>query len=288
MTRGTHGNLKIYLPHSVLRNPKIFMSIAFQDLSSSLSIAWAIFYRDFSAKYRQTFTGYLSALVPVFLTTVSFIFLKKSNVINFSESSIDYGSFVFINTIFWELFSESCQGPTREIQNNISSIIRLNFPRESLFLASFLNVIANFAVKISVAIIFAFMLDIHITWNLFYILPILFGMISLGYLIGLIVLPLSILYSDFKIVVDVILRLVFFLTPITYQINYASMGHQWIPKINILGYYFNSLKEIIFLGYPPTNLNFIYFFALISMSLLLFGWVFYRISIPILIERMPS
>lgn len=288
MAQCNRCEIKRYGPQSVLRNPKSFIDLAFKDLSASFTIAWAMFYRDFSAKYRQTFTGYLSALVPVLVTTISFVFLQKSNIINFSEANIDYGSFVFINTIFWELFSESCLGPTREVQNNISSIIRLNFPREAMFMASFLNVMSNFMVKIAVAIVFAFVLDIHITWNLIFLFPILLGLLSIGFLIGLFVLPFSVLYSDFKLVVDVILRLVFFLTPITYQIDYQSMGFYWIPKINILGYYFTSLKEIIFLGQTPVHLNLICIFTGISIFSLLFGWIFYRISIPILIERMPS
>ncbi len=288
MTQSLVSEAKVYLPQSVLREPNVFFRSALKDLGLSFHIAWAIFYRDFSAKYRQTFTGYLSAIVPVLITTISFVFLQKSNIINFSEANIDYGSFIFINTIFWELFSESCLGPTREIQNNVSSIIRLNFPRESIFLASFLNVMSNFIVKILIALVFSYFLQIKLSWNLVLLIPMLIGLLTFGFLIGLLVLPLSILYSDFKLVVDVILRLAFFLTPITYQIDYAKLGHSWIPKFNILGYYFTNIKEIIFLGQFPPNLNLICLFSLLSFSFLFFGWILYRISIPILIERMPS
>lgn len=288
MMQRSHSQVRYYRPQSVLREPKNFVRHAIHDFFASFNIAWAIFYRDFSAKYRQTFAGYFSAIVPVLVTTISFAFLEKTNVINFNDTQIDYISFVFINTIFWELFLESCTGPTREIQNNISSIIRLNFPRESIFFANILNVMWNFGLKIFVALIFSFALKVQFTANLFYLIPLLFGFVIWGSLIGLLVLPISILYSDFKLVVDIGLRFLFFLTPITYQIDYASMGHSWIPKINILTYFFTAFKEIVFLGQTPAHLSILIAFSLTGSAFIFIGWILYRISLPILIERMPS
>lgn len=278
--------MRVYTPYSALRTPKTFISHAVSDLMSSSSIARAIFVRDFSARYRQTFSGYISAFVPVIVTTLSFLFLRKANIVNFTSNEIDYGTFVFINTIFWELFSDSCLGPTREVQNNISSIIRLNFPRESLFLASVFNVFSNFAVKLVVVLALSFVLKINYSFALFSLIPVLLGLAGLGFCIGLLILPLSILYSDFKLVVDIGLRLLFFLSPIAYIDEYATPDNQ--GRVNILVYFFNSIKEIVFYGHVPTELFFIALIAAGSLLLLLIGWVVYRISVPILIERMPS
>lgn len=288
MMHSSHREVKIYTPLSVLREPRSFARQAIKDLISSFSIALAIFYRDFSAKYRQTFAGYFNALIPVLITTISFVFLEKSNVVNFSEKTISYGSFVFINSIFWELFSESCGGPTREVQNNVSSIIRLNFPRESIFLASFFNVLASLTIKLFITLFFLYFLEIKVTWNLLCLIPYVVGLISWGLLIGLLVLPVSILYSDFRAVIDVTLRLLFFLTPITYQIDYESLGHKWVTKYNFLGYYFTGIKEVVFYGQIPSDFYFILQLTLASTVSLIFGWILYRISLPILIERMPS
>lgn len=280
--------LRSYNPDSVLREPIEFLRQINQDLSTSLYIGISIFQRDFSARYRQTLTGYLGALFPVFMTTASFVLLKKMNVINSPDRGIDYVSFVFLNTIFWELFSESITGPTKELQTNISAIIRLNFPRESIFIASILNVLSSFVIKIAVAALIFPFLDIQISWNLLALLPVTLGILSWGILIGLLVLPITVLYSDFRNVIEAFLRLLFFLTPIAYELGSEEGIVAKIKSINFLENYFLAIKQALFLGSTPENMWFILWFSSLSIFLLAFGWVFYRVSLPILVERLPS
>jgi lipopolysaccharide transport system permease protein len=280
--------LRSYYPHSVLREPAVFFRHILSDLSTSFYIGFSIFQRDFSARYRQTLTGYLGALFPVIMTTASFVLLQKMKVINTPERGIDYVSFVFINTIFWELFSESILGPTKELQTNISAIIRLNFPRESIFLASILNILSSFAIKILVAVLIFPFLDIHVGWNMLVLIPIVFGLLCWGILFGLFVLPVTVLYSDFRNVIDAFLRLLFFLTPIAYEISSDEGIVARIKSVNFLNSYFSALKHALFYGTAPDNIGFIIGFSLMGFILLTFGWVFYRVSLPILVERMPS
>lgn len=222
------------------------------------------------------------------MTTASFVLLKKMNVINSPDRGIDYVSFVFLNTIFWELFSESITGPTKELQTNISAIIRLNFPRESIFIASILNVLSSFVIKIAVAALIFPFLDIQISWNLLALLPVTLGILSWGILIGLLVLPITVLYSDFRNVIEAFLRLLFFLTPIAYELGSEEGIVAKIKSINFLENYFLAIKQALFLGSTPENMWFILWFSSLSIFLLAFGWVFYRVSLPILVERLPS
>ena len=60
----------------------------FSDLLASRELAWRLFVRDTSAKYRQTFLGYAWALLPAVATTLVWTLLNSSKILQVGETDI--------------------------------------------------------------------------------------------------------------------------------------------------------------------------------------------------------
>ena len=65
----------VYTPESQLRRPGVLLRSMWRDLKASRELAWRLFVRDTSARYRQSLLGVLWAFVPPIVTGVVFIVL---------------------------------------------------------------------------------------------------------------------------------------------------------------------------------------------------------------------
>ena len=71
------------------------------DLVHSWDLAWRLFLRNISAKYRQTFLSYFWAVAPPLLTSAIWIFLNSQKILNFIEIGVPYPLYVLVGTIIW-------------------------------------------------------------------------------------------------------------------------------------------------------------------------------------------
>ena len=97
----------VYTPDSHMRTPFRLVRETWRDLKNSGSLAWRLFLRDISAKYRQSVLGIFWAFVPPILVGLFFIVLQSRKIVNFSETDIPYPVFALVGTTLWQLFTES-------------------------------------------------------------------------------------------------------------------------------------------------------------------------------------
>ena len=53
----------------------------FRDLAASRELAWRLFMRDLSARYRQSLLGYVWAFLPPLAATIPFVFLQITGLV---------------------------------------------------------------------------------------------------------------------------------------------------------------------------------------------------------------
>ena len=79
-----------YSSDSQMNSPKKLFKAMFKDLFSSKELAWRLFVRDVSARYRQSIFGILWAFLPAIASGLVFIVLQSKKVVNFGEVDIPY------------------------------------------------------------------------------------------------------------------------------------------------------------------------------------------------------
>ncbi len=256
------------------------------DLIASRGLAWRLFLRDLSAQYRQSLLGVFWAIFPPIFTSAIFIILHSRNIISTTSIPVPYPVYVLIGTTLWQVFTDSVNAPLKATMNAKSYLVKIFFPREALILASFFSVLFNVLIR-SILIIGVFVYyKIPIHWQiLFSPIGILF-LILLGMAIGILVTPIGMLYSDISTALPIILQLIFFATPIVYNPP-DNFPFSLVRTINPISPILVTTREFLTIG-STENLALFIIFSAFSLLLGIFSLVLFRISLPIIIERLGT
>ncbi len=254
------------------------------DIHAGRELAWRLFVRDVKAQYRQTYFGYLWAFVPPLVGAITFIFLQSQGITNIQGTPIPYPAFVIIGTMLWQTFAEATMNPLQSINASKSMLVKLNFPRESILMAGMYMVSFNMLIRLLLLVV------VTIVWQIipgmtFLAFPLaLFGLLSLGFAIGLWILPIGLLYGDIARGFQIVLQFAMFLTPVVYPARsdgFAGWLARWNPLSPLVETARASLtgQSLVFL--PQT-------IAVTTVSIIgcLIGLIVFRLIMAPVIERM--
>ncbi|MGF1530956.1 MAG: ABC transporter permease [Puniceicoccaceae bacterium] len=275
---------RFYSSETYLSHPgQLFRAMA-QDLAKSWELALRLTIRDFKAQYRASLAGYLWAFIPPIVASVTFLLLRKGNVVNFPDTAIPYSVFVFTGMILWQVFVEAMNSPIKLIQGGKNMLVKLNFPREALLLSAFMQ--SCIGLLIRVLILIPFLLLLHPPTEITVLLFPLGGLslVLLGWTIGIFISPIGMLYHDIQRSLTLITTFWMFVTPVVFPIG----GHGLVREI----VRFNPVTPLLqtsrdWLTGLQTGLHLEMLIVILLTALALpVGWLFYRIFMPHIIERM--
>ncbi|NQW72153.1 MAG: ABC transporter permease [Actinobacteria bacterium] len=197
--------------------------------------------RDLQGKYRNFRLGYLwSILEPLGMTFVLwFVFSILLGGRKLGEQP--YFLFLSVAILPWWWFTKGIAASTRVFRGNMSPITISLLPTEISVVRVLLVSMADFALSLPIILI-----AMIVTWTFPGPLILLFPVaiviqVILMYGIGLFVASVSALVPDFARIVRIVLRAMFYLTPVLYSIANIPEGARGIavfnPLVSILGLY---------------------------------------------------
>lgn len=256
----------------------------FKDLFDSTELAKRLFIRDKKAEYRQSLLGILWAFITPLTNALVWIFLSASGAVNVEGTGIPYPLFVFMGTILWSIFSESLSMPLTQTTASKALISKINFPKEAILISGFYKVLFNTAIKIGIITLALVVFKIELSYYYFYFLAMVVFLICFGICFGLALAPIGMLYKDIERALPIALSLFMYLTPVVYKESKVK-SLQGLLDINPLTPMINSARNLATGGWfeNPSYLLGIFVFSLLIGFI---GWIFYRVSIPIIVERM--
>jgi homopolymeric O-antigen transport system permease protein len=275
-----------YTPESPLRHPGRLLREMFHDLAASRELAWRLFVRDTRAQYRQSVLGYLWAFIPPLVTSLPFIFLNSQGVVGIKGTSIPYAAYAMIGTIIWQVFADALTNPLKIVTAAKPMLARINFPREAILLSAFGQVIFSFLVRLVLLIGVFVWFRIAPPLTVF-LAP--FGVVSLmmvGFMLGLALTPIGILYTDVPQLIPIIAMFFMFLTPVLYpppQTGLAASLVKWNPLSPLV----IVTRDWLVMGYTGHSIAFIAVTAA-ACALLFAGWVMYRLALPHIVARIGN
>jgi lipopolysaccharide transport system permease protein len=265
---------------------------AFQDELKALVIAWhqawqlawRFFLRDTRADHRQSLLGYVWLVLPLLANTLTWVFLNTQKVIRIDSGSVPYPVFVMTGAMLWAAFNGGVMSILGVVNAARGFLSKVNFPHEALVYSAVLKSVldAVLSALLLIPVLFIF----HMEWRAEMLLfPVaIVASIVLGSALGLFVLPVAALYGDISRGIQLILRFGFFLTPVIFPLPVAGPARSFMllnPATPIIAsgraWLTGSLEAM------PTG-----FWLVFTASILLFAGslVFYKVSIPYLIERL--
>ncbi len=262
-----------------------------QDIVNSLpqahELGFRLFKRNLKALYRQSFFGFAWALLPPLATAVLWIFLRSNNVISVQDTGVSYSVFVITGTMLWQVFSEAILAPLTQVIDNKIMLSKINIPREGLLLSGLYQLIFNTSIKmLLLACVFLYF---HQTISLASIIfaPVgLFAIVLAGFSIGLLLTPIGMLYQDINRGLGVLLPFFMYLTPTVYPVSREGMIGL-IMKFNPIAIFITQTRNWL-TAQPVFDMEFFWVYTFLIILVFLVGLVLYRLSMPIIIERIGS
>jgi len=276
----------VYTAQSPLIHPIELVVNMFKDLFSATQLAWRLTTRDIKAMYRQTMFGYFWAVFAPLVTSLTFIILNQANVMQVGVITVPYPVFVISGTIFWTLFTNSLNAPLNTMAANKSLLSKINFPKEAIILSAVGQTLFTFSIKLFM--LFVVMLIYSVPFNYYTLLIIvpIFGLITIGTLLGLLIAPIGMLYQDIQKGILSLISIMMFFTPVLFPTPEKGIMVR-IIEINPLTPFFLSLREVLFAS-SITYVRESIIITMVAFLLLFMAWAIYRITIPILAERMEA
>jgi len=276
----------VYTAESPLRNPRRLVRQMLRDLAGSRELAWRLFVRDVSAQYRQTILGYLWVFIPPLVASLPFIYLNAQGVVRISDTPIPYAAFAIIGTTVWQVFADALMAPLRAVSAARGTLTRINLPLEALLLSALGQVGLGFLVRlILLIVVFASFRIMPPATAVLFPLGIL-SLILVGFVIGVLVTPLGLLYGDVQQALPILTTLLMFLTPVLYPVPQSGTAAV-IAEINPLTPLIVSTRDWLTIGTTSYGGGFIAV-TLLAVTLLLLGWVIFRVAMPHLIARIGN
>ena len=275
-----------YTPESRLRHPIALLRQMWKDLRASRELSWRLIVRDISAQYRQTALGYFWAIFPPLVTSLVLILLRSSAVMDIKGISMPYPAYVMMGTVFFQLFVDALNFPLKVVNESKALLTKINLPREAFILSGMGQVLFSFGIKVVLLVGVFVYFKVSISWTTLLVPIPLLGLMLLGTMLGVLLIPVGLLYKDIQLALVIAAQGLVFLTPVAYPPNVEGTLGKLI-NLNPVTPLLMAAKDLVTRGIP-NNLGLFFIVFGLTLALLFMGWVIYRLALPIIIERIGA
>ncbi len=236
--------------------------------------------------YRQTFLGLFWAFLPPIANTAIWIFLRQQGVFDTGEMTVNATLYILTGMILWQSFSDALQMPLNVFNQNKRMIGKLRFSREGLIMMGLAEVFFDLAIRMLLLVPAMLWFGVSVSWALLLAPLTIVLMVLWGAAIGLMLMPIGALYQDVGRFLRLAIPFWMIITPIIYVAPDSFPGSLlvWLNPASPL---LLLSRDLILVGgsifvVPAVAV------AALTLPLLLVGLAVFRISIPVLVERMST
>jgi len=227
---------------------------------------------EFRLRYQGSILGYFWTLIkPLLLFGVIYIVFSV-----FLASTINnYAVYLLLGIIFWNFFSEATSTGLQVLLNNRELISKLNFPRENLVFATNISAFITLLLNLIVFAIFYFASGFHPNFDqfLFFFYLILFAVFTCG--ISLVLSILFIRFHDLKHIWEVVLQVLFWLTPIIYDPLIVPQSYRSFLSLNPIAKVLSYSRNLLFINQLPNPIK-LSLFTLACLAIFAIGYYIFK------------
>lgn len=186
------------------------------------------------------------------------------SVIVFRTSEPYFPVFVFIGLSSWKFFEKTVKQSVKLVSSNSSIVSKVYLPKHILI---FVKMYANgfkMAVSFILVVIMMFIYRVPLSLNILYIIPIFITLIMFTFGASTIMLHFGVFVEDLSNVINVLLKLVFYMSGIFYSISnrvkepYGSL----LLKLNPMALFLDDLRaSMLYCETPHRKLLLFWFLA---------------------------
>lgn len=249
----------------------------------SLNLLRELVLSQFKLKDQSTFFGFIwSFLNPLVMLVVLFVFFRS----RLGDDIKHYAIFLLIGIIHYTHFA-NCTGASMRVLYSMKELTcNTVFPKELLVIGSILSITIDFILSMSIAIVIAYFAGVDLSWTVAMLPFVLVLQIMLVSWISLLLSCIHVYVRDVEHIYQVFLRLLFFITPIFYDLSFLGKGTaKYIVLLNPLTYLIDFSRSVVIEGKLFSIESFLLLF-LVNAIMMYFGFIIFRQFEPTFAENV--
>lgn len=267
-----------------LRHPRQFLADVRRDLRVTTDLAPQMARRQIVARYRRSVLGYLWLLLVPLSTAAAWLFVRASGALQMTSTGAPYPLYILAGLFLWQGFLRTLNAPLQQVNASRAIISKIRSPWEAVIAAGWVETVFEFAIFILVLLVAIPLLG---DWPglgvIAAIVPTL-ALLLFGAALGLLLVPLGLLFDDVPRAVIVGTTFLFFVTPIVYRPPQSALGAVTF-RLNPVAVLLDAARAAL-VGDVPVAPALVLPWALVAVAAFLVGWVAMRVAVPHLVARL--
>jgi len=232
-------------------------------------------WREYNVRYRHSIMGFMWAVIQPLSMMLLFTFVF-TYILQIEISDYPRSIFFYSGLLPWTFFSSSVNYSISSLSGNYNIITKIYFPREILPLSGISMAFLDYLIAALIFIPMLLIYKIHITYYVFWIIPLLFLLFFFTLSMSLLLSSLNVYYRDVKLATGFLIQLLFFASPILYSIDNLSLKLKLILFLNPLTFIIENMRRCLIEGRGVVLWQFIIVAILVA--------VFYHLSYKFFIK----
>ncbi|PSB01597.1 ABC transporter permease [Merismopedia glauca] len=225
-----------------------FQKLFSRDVHHLWDLVIQLVSRELKLRYKRSVLGIAWTLLNPLLQLLVFATVFRGVLqLNIPH----YASSVFCGLMVWNWFQSSLTDGTGVINANPTLIRQPGFPSIILPIVVILVHMVHFLLALPVLVIFLLIDGVMLQTTLWQ-LPLLM-LLQLGFTAGLsyILAATNVMFHDTRYTVGVLLQLLFYATPIFYDLSHIPVRYQFWYQLNPIAHLVTAYRGILIQGVPP-------------------------------------
>lgn len=228
--------------------------------------------KEIRGKYKGSVLGvlwsFLNPLLMVAVYAIVFPYLMRTTQEN-------YLIFLITGIIPWIFFTTVVTSGCNCVWINGGIIKKVYFPREILPISVVLSALVNFLISCIIILIFVIFGGIGVSAQILWlpVIAIIQSALSLGLLF--ILSAINVYIKDIEYIVQFIMNLLFYATPIVYDVTMIPERFRWILYLNPMAHFLDAYRAIFYSKTMP-DLKSLGIIGIISFLVLIIGYRIFK------------
>lgn len=245
-----------------------------KELRQYDSMVRSIVKREIRGRYKGSVLGalwnFITPLAQILVYLMVFSVVFRPSVDNFAV-------YLIVGMVPWILFSESLNSGTGIIVNESDMVKKIYFPRSTLPIAVVLSKLVNFLISTIIMFVVIAILGYGVNWLALLFWPvaaILFLLFTMG--LTLILSALNVYLRDTEYIVNVMLMIVIWLTPVMYTRTTVDFFlFEALLAINPLTYFVELFQQILYWKVVP-DIGTLAMCVILALAFFVIGWIVFN------------
>src|SRR5579885_3844143 len=212
-------------------------------------LIWALALKELKIRYKRSFLGFLWALLnPLLLMLVLTVVFSKILQANIPH----YAVFMLCVLLPWTFFAQSLAYGAESLVGNGELIKKVRVPKAVFPVAAVVSNMINLILSFIPLLLIVPASGMSFFWTWLYLpVPLLaLTIFTLG--AAFFFATANVYYRDIAHILQVVLNVWFYVTPIIYAINIFPPKYQWIFKLNPVIFVLNGFRLSVYYGKLPS------------------------------------